>query len=95
MSQIHVERVIGLLVTDEAFRRRFTEDPHAAIEQLAETGVRLTECERHALTSLDPEKIARLADAIDPRLQKSDLNGDLACEEPRTATPPRPGAIDP
>ena len=92
MSQVHVERVIGLLVTDEAFRRRFTEDPRAALEQLAETGVRLTECERQALTSLDPHKIERLADAIDPRLQKSDLNGHAESEDARTASPHRPGA---
>lgn len=77
MSQSNVERVIGQLVTDEAFRRRFTEDPRATLQGLAHCWGGLTECELQGLVSLDPQLLARLAEAIDPRLQKTDLQGGL------------------
>jgi hypothetical protein len=73
MSQSHVERVIGLLATDEALRRRFESDPRATLQQLAERGVELNGCEHQALASLDPGQLTRFAAAIDARLQKADL----------------------
>lgn len=73
MSQPYVERVVGLLVTDEALRRRFAEEPLETLRELAEGGMRLTECEQVALASIDPIQLASFADAIDPRLQKADL----------------------
>ncbi len=76
MSQSNVERVIGLLATDEALRRRFTESPQAALRGLIERGVELTPCEFYALVSIDPRRLARFADALDPRLQKTDLEGE-------------------
>ena len=75
MSQRSVERVIGRLVTDESFRRRFTADPGVALRELAASGLDLNPCEVVALASIDPRLVARLADAIDPRLQKADLYG--------------------
>ena len=78
MSQPNVERVIGVLATDEAFRRRFAENPRAALQQLIENGVELTPCERHALAALDPAELTRFADAIDARPQKTDLEGGPA-----------------
>jgi hypothetical protein len=75
MSQTHVERVIGQLVTDEAFRRRFAHDPRTALLELAERGVQLNACETEALLHIDLRALARCADAIDPRLQKTDLRG--------------------
>jgi hypothetical protein len=65
MSQRNVERVIGRLVTDEAFRRQFVSDPLAV----------LNDCEVRALAAIDLQAVARFTDAIDPRLQKSDLHG--------------------
>ena len=73
MSQSNVERVVGLLATDEAFRLRFAKDPRATIQQLVETGMALTRCEERALAALNPDELARFADSIDPRLQKIDL----------------------
>lgn len=73
MSQAYVERVIGLLATDEALRRRFEADPRATLQQLKESGIELTSCEHWALASLDPEQLTRFAAAIDTRLQKADL----------------------
>ena len=73
MSQSSVERIIGVLVTDEAFRRRYAEDPRAALQNLAQYGVELTPCERRALVCIDPIALARFAEALDARLQKADL----------------------
>jgi hypothetical protein len=83
MSQSSVERIIGVLVTDEAVRRRFVDDPVATLEDLVRSGNGLNECERRALASLDPGRLARFADAIDARLQKTDLK-----RETRDASPP-------
>jgi len=75
MSQVNVERVIGLLATDEVVRRRFTQDPRAWLAEMTERGMELNACERWSLVHLDPEELARFARAIGPRLQKADLNG--------------------
>jgi len=75
VSQDNVERVIGRLVTDEAFRCRFCEDPTAALDSLIEGGMSLNPCELRALQSLDPELVSGFAEAIDPRIQKTDLHG--------------------
>ena len=78
MSQVHVERVIGLLATDEGLRRRFTSDPCAALLDLVDKGTELTHRELHSLASLDPHALSRFAQSIDARLQKSDLKGGAA-----------------
>ena len=77
MSQRSVERVIGKLVTDEAFRRRFAEDSEVALREMAQDGLELNYCERHALQSLDLEVLEELAGVIDPRLQKTDIEGGI------------------
>jgi cobalamin biosynthesis Mg chelatase CobN len=77
VSQRSVERLIGKLVTDEAFRRRFAEDSEAALREMAQDGLELNHCERHALKSLDAEVLEDLARAIDPRLQKTDIEGGI------------------
>jgi hypothetical protein len=73
MSQINVERVIGLLVTDEAIRRQFTAGPRAFLLRMKESGMDLNPCELEALASLDPHALARFTSAVDSRLQKIDL----------------------
>ena len=75
MSQANVERVIGVLATDERVRRQFLRDPAATLRTMIESGTELTECERYALSNLDPSDLRRFADAIDARLQKTDLSG--------------------
>jgi hypothetical protein len=75
MSQPNVERVIGRLVTDEEFRRRFTEDPTRVLRQWMASGLELTECEFRVLSAFDSRVAARCASVIDPRLQKADLTG--------------------
>ena len=73
MSQLHVERIIGVLATDEALRRKFTADPSGTLKELAERGIELTSFELASLACLDPGKLERFARAIDARLQKIDL----------------------
>ncbi|HKY32386.1 MAG TPA: Os1348 family NHLP clan protein [Candidatus Polarisedimenticolia bacterium] len=73
MSQRSVERVVGRLVTDESFRRRFARDPAAALGEMAAEGADLNPCERQALLRLDPRALADFADRLDPRIQKTDL----------------------
>jgi hypothetical protein len=75
MSQRNVERVIGCLITDEAFRRKFTANPLAALDEVTAAGVELNPCEMQALAAIDPRAVGRFAAAIDPRIQKTDLHG--------------------
>lgn len=75
MSQPNVERVIGRLVTDETFRRRFAGDPATALRELVEAGVELTPIEVRALACVDAALLSRIAEAIDPRIQKIDCCG--------------------
>lgn len=75
MSQRGVERVIGRLVTDEAFLRRFTENPAAVIQEVLACGVELTSLEMQAIASIDPELLTRLAENLDPRIQKICIEG--------------------
>ena len=74
MSQFNVERIIGLLATDEALRHRFTADPPGALRQMLENGMDLNPYELEALTALDARALARFARVIDARLQKTDLS---------------------
>ena len=75
MSQSCVERVIGVLATDEALRREFTANPRAVLLRLMERGMELTPCEQHSLAALNAYELARFAQVIDARLQKIDLRG--------------------
>jgi len=76
MSQQTVESVIGRLMTDEGFRRRFREHPTVVLEELVASGVPLTSVERRALLEMDTRLCDRFADCIDPRLQKVSLKGN-------------------
>lgn len=70
MSQRNVEIVIGRLVTDEAFRAMFIEDPASTLTQFTEWGYELTPLEIAALKAIEPGLWTRTAEQIDPRLQK-------------------------
>lgn len=75
MSQSNVERVVGRLVTDEEFRRRFAADPSAVLRELTASGLALTDCELRVLAALDSRVAERFARELDPRIQKADLCG--------------------
>jgi hypothetical protein len=87
MSQRSVERMVGKLVTDEAFRHRFAQDREAALgEATASEGLELNICERHAIASLDIDVLERLAQAIDPRLQKAEITDGRGCSNETKTT---------
>lgn len=78
VSQRTVEQVIGRLVTDEGFRRRFAEDPRAAIEEVVRWRCELNSCEWQALLRIDAHRVEQLAESIDPGLLKADLSGGVS-----------------
>ena len=77
MSQPNVERVIGVLATDERLRAQFTRDPKSALLDMVRRGMDLNPTELWALACLDPSELARFAQAIDARLQKADMEGEF------------------
>ena len=75
MSQRNVERLLGRLVTDEGFRRKFWESREGALGELESLGCEFNECERRALLDLSEACVEQFAGSIDPRIQKVDLWG--------------------
>ena len=73
MSQKCVELIFGRLATDEELRREFHRDPLGTLVKLAACGVELTKAERDALLATNCALFERLAETIDPRLQKASL----------------------
>ena len=71
--QRSIEMVIGRLVTDEEFRDTFQRDPQMALGELLARGTHLTHGEVAALIATDPALWDRVAEQIDPRLQKANL----------------------
>jgi hypothetical protein len=74
MSHKGVETIIGKLVTDESFRRRFFAEPDPALDELRQRGCEVTPVETAALLAIDPEAVRAFAAAIDARLQKLDFH---------------------
>ncbi len=73
MSQKCVELIFGRLATDEELRREFRRDPLGTLGKLAACGIELTKAERDALLATNGALFERLAETIDPRLQKASL----------------------
>jgi hypothetical protein len=76
LSQRIVEMLIGRLITDEQFRAEFLERPERTLLALCERGLELNPTEIAAIVNTDPALWARIADAIDPRLQKASLKNE-------------------
>lgn len=68
-----IEVLIGRLITDEDFRRHFVEDPHHALAAAGNCGLTFSQSEISALIATDTGLWDRVADQIDPRLQKASL----------------------
>jgi hypothetical protein len=71
MSQRDVERALGRLLTDHAFRQDFVEDPGAACLLL---GLQLTPSEMEALLRLPRPALADLAGRLDDRICRFHAN---------------------
>ena len=69
--------LIGRLIADEQFRAEFRSDPEKTLLDLCERGLELSKTEIAALISTDPAVWERMADAIDPRLQKASLKNEV------------------
>ena len=76
MAQRIIEMLIGRLITDEQFRREFLADPETTLSALCERGLELSRTEIAALLNTDATLWARIADGIDPRLQKASLRNE-------------------
>ena len=74
MAQRIIEMLIGRLITDEHFRREFTREPERTLLALADHGLELSTVEMAALVRTDPAVWARMAEEVDPRLQKASLD---------------------
>ena len=74
MTQRVIEAVIGRLITDEAFRAAFLSDPRRTLAGLRERGVDLTQGEIAALVDTDSALWEQVAERIDSRLQKANLD---------------------
>jgi hypothetical protein len=67
MSQGAVEKALGKLVTDDAFRARFFADP--AVASLT-AGLVLSRVELEALSHLSPQALARFSRRLDDRIRR-------------------------
>lgn len=76
VTQRSIEIVVGRLATDEDFRQRFLSDPHQTLVELLEWGTHLTQVEIAALVATDSALWDRVAEQIDPRLQKANLKNE-------------------
>jgi hypothetical protein len=73
VTQRGIEIAIGRLLTDEEFRQTFLSSPHVALGELLQRGTQLSHAEIGVLVAIDRAFWVRVADQIDPRLQKVSL----------------------
>ena len=71
MSQRHIETIVGRLVTDEDFRRRFVAGPDAALEELAALSPRQAAVvESRFFGGFDVRETAALLDISEATVQR-------------------------
>lgn len=80
MSQKTVETIVGKLVTDEGFRKRFFKDPEKA-SVLA--GLDLSHEELEALSRIPQGALAALSERMDDRICRLHVPADSEREERR------------
>ncbi len=73
MTQAAVERALGKLVTDEAFRDQFFKEPAVAS---FEAGLTITRVELDALVRLPKKALARLNGLLDDRICRLSVDGE-------------------
>jgi hypothetical protein len=69
----NVETLVGRLMTDEAFRTEFLDNPTATLDALRREGLDLNATETAALAGTDPALWAHAVTLLDARLQKASL----------------------
>ena len=70
MAQRSIEILIGRLITDEAFRSAFRGSAMTTLTGFIESGYELTPLEIAALSATPADVWERVAEQIDPRIQK-------------------------
>jgi hypothetical protein len=78
MSQRAVEQILGKLLTDEEFRRRFFEDPHCACFR---SGFELSPVELEAVMRTPRTPLAALSRRLDDRILRLCLPTNPGSEE--------------
>ena len=78
MTQQAVERTLGKLLTDEAFRERFFATPVAACR---EAGLALSPIEIDALSRLSRDELAQFGESLDQRISRASLEPMTMPEE--------------
>jgi hypothetical protein len=78
VAQRSIELLIGRLITDEGFREAFVHNPGAAIQMFVDAGSELTTVEIAALLATRADVWERVADEVDPRLQKASFRSPAA-----------------
>ena len=73
MAQRSIEVFIGRLITDEEFRALFIINPGETVRGFIDAGYELTSVEVTALLAMRADFWERVADEVDPRLQKASL----------------------
>jgi hypothetical protein len=71
VAQRSIEILVGRLLTDEAFRSAFRSDAGTTLTRFIESGWELTPVEIAALCATPADVWERVAEHIDPRLQKA------------------------
>jgi hypothetical protein len=77
MSQRGVENLLGRLLTDVAFRRRFFSNPEEIVSQ---EPLHLIPRELEAVLAIDPRDIEHFARRLDPRIVQAEVS-----RKPRTS----------
>ena len=77
MAQRSIEILIGRLITDETFRSAFRKDTGTTLTGIIESGYELTTLEISALRATPAGLWERVAEQIDPRLQKISFEEEL------------------
>jgi hypothetical protein len=78
-----IEILIGRLITDETFRTAFVRDASSTLTEFRDVGYDLTPVEITALTATRADLWARVADQLDPRLQKAFFRRGVNVEKQR------------
>jgi predicted DNA-binding protein (UPF0251 family) len=74
MAQKAVETLLGRLLTDEDFRRRFFDEPLAVCRQEA---LEVTSRELEAILAVDEVQFAQFAKQLDARIVRATLRRDV------------------
>lgn len=89
MSQKAVENLLGRLLTDAEFRRRFFEEPAASCRQEM---LDVTSREIEAVLVVDEVEFEQFAKQLDPRIVRAAVRKDLSLSRIRkSGVEPHPG----